>query len=699
MKTYTILLAFFLLPFLSIAQETKDKKKSQNKKSVDLTEVVITADKVESKLQETPISASLIEVKKIENENINTLADISARIPNFFIMDYGSKLSPPVFMRGMGLRRDASPSVGLYVDNIPYLEKGSFNFDFMNIANIEILRGPQGTLYGRNTMGGLIKIYTQDPSADFSGYIKSEYGNYNTSKTVLHVNQPISKKFYTVFNAGYSHSDGFFDNISTGNKADKYNTYSGRIKIAYRPNNNFKATFNTDFERNKQLGYPYGKFDNATQVVSPVNYNRPSSYDRDLLSIGLNLKYEGKNIVVTSATSYQFLDDLFILDQDFSPADVFSIAQDRVHHTFYQEFNIHSVAKSKLKWLLGMMYFKQSTDKNVNVNFHDAWLAGKPFTSYSYVKSYNQPTLGAAAYGQASYPIGNFSFTAGARIDYESADLEYTYVKTVNGNDALQPGFNSDLNFNQFTPKFTISYLPCDYFTFYGAITKGFKAGGFNSSFESDDARTFDPEKSTNWEIGAKTTWLNNKLVANFTFFTIEITDQQVSQSVPSSLGSYVDNAAKSRSWGIELEINGYINDNWQIWTNFGYNKVKFLEYTNSQEAVLNNNFAPNTPRYTLSTGTNYTVFINGGFIDKAHLNVNYQHFGKIFWNEENTAFQKNYGLLNAKLTFENDTFDFGLWAKNIMDVDYNVFYFVTSAPFVQLGKPAQFGVFAKFKF
>ncbi len=331
MKTITILFAILLIPFTAISQETE--KIVEISKTIDLTEVTIKAEKIESKLQETPIAVSLIEAKKIEDENISTLADLSAKIPNLFVLDYGSKLSPPVFIRGLGLRRDVSPSVGLYVDNIPYLEKGSFNFDFVDVQSIEVLRGPQGTLYGRNTMGGLIKIYTQEPKALREAYLKTEFGNYGTMKTSLHLNQPISSKFYTVFNALYSRGEGFFTNTFNNKKADTYETYAGRLKVAYRPNNDFKATLSVDFEKSNQLGYPYAIYNVETQSANEVNYNKESSYDRDQLSIGLNMEHISNSFVISSSTSFQLLDDVFMIDQDFSPIDMYFIDQQRTHKT------------------------------------------------------------------------------------------------------------------------------------------------------------------------------------------------------------------------------------------------------------------------------------------------------------------------------------------------------------------------------
>ena len=670
--------------------------------TVNLEEITVQAEKVTTKLQETPIAVSFISAKAIAQQEINTMADLTSRIPNFFVLDYGSKMSPPVYSRGMGLRRDVQPSVGLYVDNIPYLEKGSFNFEFLDIDRIEVLRGPQGTLYGRNTMGGIIKIYTQDPKALFAGYIKTEYGNYNQSKTILHINQPISSKFYSVFNLAYAHGDGYFTNQFTNKKADAFNTYSGRLKLAYRPNNDFKATLSVDFERNNQLGYAYAVYNTDTQKADAVNYNRESSYDRDQLSIGLNIEHIGNWFVLNSSTGYQYMKDKFFIDQDFSPEDMYFIDQNRTHHTLYQEVNIHSKPTAKITWLLGSMYFKQFTDKGVDVTYGNDFITGHhlPYTDYSYLKTYNLPTTGFGVYGQSTVPLGKFKFTGGLRLDFESAKLDYTYDLTKSGNTVAQPGFNSDLKFNQLTPKVSISYVPCDYFTAFFTTTKGFKAGGFNFTFESDDARIYGPETSMNYEFGIKSSWFNKQLTTNLSLFHIDIDNQQVAQPVPSGQGSMTTNAGKSKSQGIEFEANGVISNNLQIWTSFGYTEAKFTEYINTTNADLSGNLIPNVPKFTFGIGTDYSIYFKESFINKAQFNLSYQHMGKMYWEEDNIDFQKSYGITNLKITFVASKVEFGFWGKNIFATDYNAFYFTSlGKSYVQLGKPAQFGVFTKLNF
>lgn len=159
-------------------------------------------------------------------------------------------------------------------------------------------------------------------------------------------------------------------------------------------------------------------------------------------------------------------------------------------------------------------------------------------------------------------------------------------------------------------------------------------------------------------------------------------------------------NVGTSKSQGVELEANIVISNDWQIWTSFGYTDAKFTEYVNTKDVDLSDKLLPNVPKFTFGIGTNYSIDFEESFIDKADINVSYQHMGKMFWDEENTAFQKSYGLTNVKITFVTSSVDFGLWGKNIFGTEYNAFYFTSFGnSYVQIGKPTQFGIFAKLKF
>ena len=669
--------------------------------TIKINEVIIKASKVYKTIQELPNSVSLINKHAIQTFAINNIEELNARVPNFFIPEHGSRLTSPIYIRGIGSRIN-SQSVGLYLDDIPYFEMGSFNFELFGIDRIEILRGPQGTLYGRNTMGGLINIYSAPLSSERFTTFRTDYGNYNRIKSVLHHNQPIGKKIVLSLDGAYTHSDGFFTNQFLNSQADSYNTYSGRMKLLYSPTKQLKIEFTSSYEKNLENGYPYAVYNTDNQTSSEISYNEPSIYHRDLLSTGLNIKYRTDKFLFKSTTSHQFLSDLQAVDQDFTEKALFFVEQDRTHNTLVQEFTFSSAPGTKIKWVGGLFGFIQGKDKDVIVEYgEDAvkmfHLPG-PLTKH---KTYEQPTGGAAAYGQVTIPLHKFRFTAGLRFDYEKDKMNYNYDSDLNGNVKNVQQIDTFNTYTQILPKVSLAYIFDNNINTYLSVSKGYKAGGFNSTFERDEDVSFNPEYSINYEWGLKSEMLDNKLTANLALFYIDWKDQQVYQPVPSGHGAMLKNAGTTVSKGVEFSLTARPATNLQLWANMGYNNVIFTDYKKDTKTDYSGNKLPYIPEYTGSAGASYTQRLNGNFLKSIALSANYQYIGKFYWNDANSAFQDSYGLLSANINFNTSKhFNFGVYAKNLLNADYNSYYFeALHKSYVQPGNPMQISGFIKLFF
>jgi len=592
--------------------------------------------------------------------------------------------------------------VGLYVDEIPYFEKAAFNFDFYDVERIEVLRGPQGTLYGRNAMGGLINVITNKPHNEQGTTVSVDYGNFNQIRSNITHNQPFGKSLAVQGSLNQRHNDGFYENTFSQTEVDKINSYSGRLKALFSPSEKFNALGNLQYEDSRQGGYPYALFNDESMQAGEISYDKESIYNRKLLSAGLNLNYSAPEFSVRAVSSFQSLDDFQQIDQDFTPRSLFYVVQEQQLKMLAQEINIESSKEDAYNWLFGAFGFKQLLDKAVTVEYGEDGLVQfkLPFSSYYYTKTYNNSNSGMALFHQSTLDLGGFTLSAGIRADYEKATLDYTDDRFRNGNETRADEFASDMDFFEILPKVAVKYSINEYLVPYATIAKGYNSGGFNSTFEREEDRSFDPEHSWNYEAGLKAKWLQQRIYANLAFFYIDWTNQQIYQTVPSGTGSMLTNAGKTESKGVELELKALPAQNLETWLTFGYNAAKFVDYVKNENEDYSGNYLPYVPKYSFNVGGNYQIDVRASWLDRIRFNLSYNGFGKHYWHESNEAWQDFYGLLNHRVSFEKNNIIFSFWGKNILNAEYNSFYFqALGNSYAQIGKPATLGVNLKVAF
>ncbi|MCK3686102.1 TonB-dependent receptor [Maribellus sp. YY47] len=696
----TVMLLAAMLPFIS-AIKAQTNTSQDSIKHYHLEDIEIKSPKYNRNIFEIPAAATMVPERLIENNKIQNLTDISAVVPNFFMPDYGSKLTSPVYIRGVGNRIN-TPSVGLYVDGIPYFEKSAFNFDFFDVERIEVLRGPQGTLYGRNAMGGLINVITNQPGNKRRTSVSADYGKFNQKNVQVSHNQPITEKLSVLGNFNVRDNEGFFTNQFNNTKVDALESYSGRLKLAYNPLKNFHINGNIQYEDSKQIGYPYAVFNDSTNRAGAINYDHESLYNRKMLSTGINLSYQAEKFLFTATTSYQSVKDFQDIDQDFTPESLFFVIQNQKQHMYSQEYNMQSCEQNLYNWMFGIFSFSQYQDKSVTVEYGEDGLAKYrlPYNEYRYTKTYGNNNSGLAFFHQSTFDLGGLSFTVGLRADFEKAMLSYFYDKFPNGELKPVETFASEMDFFEILPRFALKYSISEYFVPYATVAKGYNSGGFNSTFEREEDRSFKPEESWNYEAGIKAKWLEQRVYANLAFFYIDWTNQQIYQTVPSGTGSMLTNAGKSESKGVEFELKALPAKNLETWFSFGYNDAKFTDYVKDENEDYSGNYIPYVPRFSFNAGANYTLELDNSWLDRVRFHVTYNGFGKHYWKETNEAYQDYYGLLNHRITFEKNNVTLAFWGKNILDANYNSFYFqALGNSYAQIGKPATMGFNLKIAF
>ena len=745
-----------IVPFTSIAQD----------ETTVLDEAVVVSAKEGQALRRLPTSVSLISSKQIEREKIEGIRDLSTYVPNLFIPDYGSKYTSAIYIRGVGSRLGNS-AIGMYVDNVPYLDKTSFDFDFFDISHIEVLRGPQGTLYGRNSMGGLINVYTLSPW-DFQGTkVKFSAGSHGLLQAKLTHYMKVNEKFAFSLGGNYSASGGFYKNENADYKpkyfnmgsiifSDKYKSNdvgamqsaSLRANVGWKPTDRLSFNYIGSFEYTDQNGYAYGKYNFDTNLPDTINYNDLDYYKRNVLNNSLRFEYKGDKFAIASTTGHQYLKDSLILDQDFTPASVFTLIQDQKLNAINEEITIRSTTSNNFQWVAGVSGFYQNLKTGSEVIFKEVGVAmiqeninnamPLPLTINSETipvfGTYTTKNYGFAAFLQPT--LNNFltkglSISTGVRFDYEKATLdhytnsEFNYTVRMGPNVITQDKYDTiygseKMDFTQILPKFSVRYEKGNN-VFYAAVSKGYKAGGYNLQMFSDLIETkmrnirpieldiqkstsFKPEYSWNYEVGGRFSFWDHKLNVGLTFFLLDISDQQIAEFAPNGQGRMIKNAGESESKGIEFDANIHPCKGLRFALNYGFTDSKFTEYTEMQRDSTfidySGKYVPFIPKHTFSVSADYTVELKKAFINRITFSVQYSGAGKIYWTEANDVSQKYYSLLNGKISFEKDNCILSIWGRNLLDTDYTTFYFKTFGnSFGQLGKPVHFGVDLNIKF
>ena len=511
-------------------------------KVIDIEEVVVIASPKEtSKLRQLPSSVSLISQKDMQANHITSLKSASSIVPNFFMPDYGSRLTSAMYIRGIGSRIN-TPAVSMYVDNIPYLDKSAFDFNFYDIERIDILRGPQGTLYGRNTMGGLVKVHTRSPFSYQGTDVKLSYGSGNNhrSASLTHYHR-ISERF--AFSAGgyYEGADGFFTNSFLNKKVDDMQAGGGRIRAIWFASDDWKFDFNVNYDYTDEGGYPYYNKENQ------IAYNRESTYRRGLLNTGLNIEHQADNFIFNAVTGFQHLNDRMHMDQDFSPSDTYTLEQKQRINSISEEITFKSKPGKAWQWTTGLFGFYQNMDVTSPVTFRKDGIGMLNGMLGSVIPNKIEVSMGgpmmmnilpSLAITDGEMPIdGKFttpqynvalfhqsqfkdlfekeglSFTVGLRMEYEHMKMDYNsgtslgYTVGIKG-EMTQMGhvireiemmpatpltvesrYQGEISkdYVQLLPKFALQYdFNNNKSNVYASISKGYRSGGYNYQMFSE---------------------------------------------------------------------------------------------------------------------------------------------------------------------------------------------------------------------
>lgn len=730
-----------LLAVSASAAEAADSTHSRHR---TLRPVEVMGVKQDAQVEAAVAAVTQMRGKRLRQLGISATKGLSEIAPNFFVPDYGSRMTSSIYVRGLGSRMD-QPVVGLTVDGVPYLNKDSYDFDVDNIDRMEVWRGAQSVLNGRNAMAGQINIYTRSPWSGPRLRLMAGYGRGNTWRAGGVWRTRLSETVATSLSAYMRSSDGFFRNAATGARIDTERQGSARWKTSWRPSAHTSLTNTAAASVLRQGGYPY-----AEAATGTIARNDTCFYRRTTFSDGLTVSWAGKRIVATSLTSVQYLDDNMTLDQDFTTADLFTLTQKRREWGFTEDLFTRG-SRGNYSWLGGVFGFYRPSTMHAPVDFKDQGIAqliehhrNEANPTYPISWYTRRFTLGSdfrlrnggfALYHESKYTTGRWTVEAALRYDFEHAALHWHSACATGYNtlhvlpDGTTEHYSStpldidesgdmSMNFSQLLPKVAVSYRLGAIGDLYVNVAKGYKAGGYNVQMFSDvlqqklmrlmgfgmaynpeDVVRYRPETSWNYEAGAHLH--GERWTADATVFFIDTRDRQLTTfPAGSTTGRIMTNAARAHSCGIEASATWTPVDALTLQASYGYTHATFRSYTSGGVSYRGKTL-PYAPAHTLFASAEWTLPVK---LPSASVSAgaNVRAAGPIWWDDANTQRQPFYATLGAHITVAgaDDRWSLRLWGENLTDTHYSTFYFVSvGRAFLQRARPWQAGVTIRYAF
>ncbi len=530
--------------------------------SKQLEEVVVSSEKREEKLQKTPIAISVLNAQQLKNYRIWDVRDLTGIVPNLFVIEHaGSTGANFVNVRGiMGFTPEQS--VATYIDGVYQYDYFSAPSQYLDIERIEVLRGPQGTLYGRNSLAGVVNIITKKPTNTTNGQVELNVGNYGQQRYSAVISTPLIKgKLFATAAFVYSQRGAIISN--QGSPYDKQYGQAFNAGLKYIANNKLSFDFNIKGNFAKDHGaYAWHNITNIDSLLkSPgvydVAFNQSNIEQRANINTSLAIRYSAKNINLISIAAFNDFHYNFPgnYDADFSAADIFSGNATYLNgqNNFSEEMRLSSKENNnKLNWLGGVYAFSQKFDKASSFNYDADATVIDPNAPFSLITYNPVNNKGISFFGQLVYNLSSkWIITLGGRIDNEKRKLSQ-YVDSVKNNitTPTTPTDNYNNSFSKFTPKIILTFQATETQMLYASYAKGYRVGGFNAGQPADKI-IYHPENSDNYELGYKSTFLNNKLQFNVALFYLYLKGHQVS-TTNDGINYYYLNLGNYRSTGIE---------------------------------------------------------------------------------------------------------------------------------------------------
>lgn len=607
-----------------------------------LDTVIVTSQKTEEKAQDVPISMSVFGEVDLDDRLIDDVSEISRFTPGLHTVNAGSSAKSAASMRGFTSDYTSDASVGLYIDGVPVVDMGSFDETVLDVERIEVLRGPQGTLYGKNTEVGVVNVITKKPDNNLRGMVRVRAGEDDKKEVSFVTSGPIVKdKFFISVSGKHYEKDGFIENVNTGDTVNDRESAYGKLYLRWTPTRKLESSLILT-----RIKYNNGgpNVDYAKDKGYEVSNDLENSLEPEITAAAFKLSYElNDNVTLSSLTTSRYYKEKGLLDFDFTDNDMMRFHQkaDRKYKTVSQEFKTN-LKFNEFDLVSGLYLEKKDFDTDIEKDLYSTTRYTKDSQDYKSIGVFSHLTYNVTK---------KFSVIGGLRYDKDERESKN-----------ILTGDTAENDWSEISPKFALRYKPSEKFTTYATVAKGYRAGGFNTS--AGVPPTYDQETLYSYEIGLKGTAFQDRVIYDAAVYYMDISDMQVS-IYPDPTKGYKANAAEATSKGIETSATVRVTKNLKIFGGLSYNETTFDKYKDSL-GDYNGNDTPRSPDYNFSTGFVYRT--DKGYYASFDVTGN----GTTYLDRENKYKKDPYQLLNGKVGYETEYFDIYAYGKNILDKEYD---------------------------
>ena len=646
--------------------------------TITVPTVTVTAQKEPVESQRLPLSVTVLTREGLIQAGVLSISDAAPYSPNTYFSEFTARKLTNARFRGIG-SSPANPAITTYLDGVPQLHENSSSVALLGVDQVELVRGPQSALFGRNTLGGVVNVTSVLPSLSaWTGAATVPLASHGARDVQGTLSGPlVNGRLGMAVALGYGQRDGYTENLVTGNTLDDRSAFAGKGQLLWVPNDEWLARVIVSGERARDGDYALSDLDGLRAAPFTTRRDFEGHTHRDIVNTTIAARREGERVALSTTTGFVRWTTEDLTDLDYTPLSLITRNNAEESFQFTQEVRLASAAEaparlgrgSTLRWQVGVLAFTQNYEQDAVNNFSPfvlSQMVGFPTAQHAPRSSLDD--LGVGIFGQGTVGFGDvFELTLGGRVDHERREATLSTF--------FEPGIfpmrrvSAERSFTNVSPQIAASVWLQPDTQAYVVVARGFKAGGFNAAAPAG-SEAYDEEQTLNVEAGVKTRLANERVALSVAVFRIDWDDLQLNLPDPLVPAQFfIANVGDAVSTGVEVEALARVREGVDVFTALGYNQATFDDGSISSGVPVGGNRIPNAPRYMVTVGTQLSETLRPGVTIYGRAEATF--YGDYEYDDLNREGQDAYSLANFRIGIRGPRLFTEAWVRNAFDTRY----------------------------